>query len=187
MPTVTPVDAIVAATANLAQALWHNIPAQHLGSTKMQDLKCLHSILHEAAHPLTVTHAPPLCVVPPSAPPPRVVPIHATPLPHATPQPALIPDYDSEEDIPLPYAHSLHHTIPQPSPSPRVSPPATAPPQEGPHLPPALNTPSKSRSITQEAILLPLRLHHPHLSARHMMQCRFPFDFLAAVLNKDTG
>eukprot|EP00804_Cyclotella_cryptica_P029543 CCRYP_020577-RA/>CCRYP_020577-RA protein AED:0.27 eAED:0.27 QI:0/0/0/1/0/0/2/0/428 len=52
MPTVTPADAIIAATANLAHALQTNIHAQHLAATKLHDLKRLEGILHGAACPL---------------------------------------------------------------------------------------------------------------------------------------
>eukprot|EP00804_Cyclotella_cryptica_P019039 CCRYP_014449-RA/>CCRYP_014449-RA protein AED:0.30 eAED:0.29 QI:0/0/0/0.75/0/0/4/0/637 len=110
MPMVTPADAIIAAAANLVHALQVNIPAQHLGATKLHDLKRLHGILHDAAHPLTDTNVPPLNIVPPSALPPRVAPLPSTTLPHGTPRPALIPDYDSEDNSPSPQRTIRQHT-----------------------------------------------------------------------------
>ena len=56
-PTVTPADAIVAAATNLADALQNNIPAQHLGKTKLKDLKRLQKILEEAATSPRVANA----------------------------------------------------------------------------------------------------------------------------------
>eukprot|EP00804_Cyclotella_cryptica_P008215 CCRYP_015150-RB/>CCRYP_015150-RB protein AED:0.19 eAED:0.17 QI:0/0/0/1/0/0/2/0/720 len=94
----------------------------------------------------------------------------------------IIQDYDSEDDTPSPRV-----TIRQHSPSPRVPPLAAANLPAALHSPPALNTRSKAKSFTQHAILMHLQLHHPHLSARHTMQRRFPSNSLAAVLNDDTG
>eukprot|EP00804_Cyclotella_cryptica_P013851 CCRYP_018168-RA/>CCRYP_018168-RA protein AED:0.40 eAED:0.40 QI:0/0/0/1/0/0/2/0/444 len=181
-PTVTPADAIIAAASNLVHALRTNIPGQQLGATKLHDLQRLQDILQTVNIPLNAAPAPPLAFVPPSAQPPRVAPLPASTLPQRPSRPAIIPDYDSEDDTPSPRVTIRQHT-----PSPRVPPLAAANLPAALHSPPALNTRSKAKSFTQHAILMHLQLHHPHLSARHTMQHRFPSNSLAAVLNDDTG
>ncbi|KAL3781993.1 hypothetical protein HJC23_013821 [Cyclotella cryptica] len=182
MLDVTPADAIIAAASNLVHALRTNIPGQQLGATKLHDLQRLQDILQTVNIPLNAAPAPPLAFVPPSAQPPRVAPLPASTLPQRPSRPAIIPDYDSEDDTPSPRVTIRQHT-----PSPRVPPLAAANLPAALHSPPALNTRSKAKSFTQHAILMHLQLHHPHLSARHTMQHRFPSNSLAAVLNDDTG
>ncbi|KAL7486156.1 LOW QUALITY PROTEIN: hypothetical protein ACHAW6_012454 [Cyclotella cf. meneghiniana] len=48
-PSMSPADALIAAAANLAQVINHNVKAQHVVATKLQDLQCLQRILHNTA------------------------------------------------------------------------------------------------------------------------------------------
>eukprot|EP00804_Cyclotella_cryptica_P021373 CCRYP_016768-RA/>CCRYP_016768-RA protein AED:0.31 eAED:0.20 QI:0/0/0/0.66/1/0.66/3/0/521 len=67
----------------------------------------------------------------------------------------------------------------RPVPSPPCQQPATTPP--------ALNTRSRTRSITHETMLHFLATHHIGLTAARATQQRYPPDMLHAVLNDETG
>jgi hypothetical protein len=168
-PTVSPADALIAAAANLAHVIKHNAKAQHIGCKKLQDLQRLQQLFSETAqtqrttpalHQQTNNHAQP----------PRV-PIH-TPLPTL---PVVSDNEDSDDEHEPPPRVPTHHAVP-PVPHPHAT-----------TTPPALNTRSRHRSLTYEAMLHSLSTQHNSVTASSTTQRRYPTDMLHAVLNDETG
>eukprot|EP00804_Cyclotella_cryptica_P005330 CCRYP_020410-RA/>CCRYP_020410-RA protein AED:0.19 eAED:0.19 QI:0/-1/0/1/-1/1/1/0/760 len=180
-PTVTPADAIIAATANLAHVLMSNTTAAHLNATQLVDLTQLHKIIQPTS---TAKSA--------------VSPTVNTPQPTApkrhTAHP-IVSDSDSNRSL-----QSSTSTPPRPlytpgqpiARSPRVTttPPQmnnTASPRVTPHTAPAYNTRSRKQTITQETMLHFSQLPAPTFTAQRAASRLFPTDFLNAILNEDTG
>eukprot|EP00804_Cyclotella_cryptica_P024119 CCRYP_007336-RA/>CCRYP_007336-RA protein AED:0.15 eAED:0.19 QI:0/0/0/1/0.33/0.25/4/0/962 len=111
------------------------------------------------------------------APPPRVQ--TQTPIPTAWPRPSTSHVISDDEDSDDKTAPPPRVPTRRPVPSPPYQQPATTPP--------ALNTRSRTRSITQETMLHFLATHHVGITAAKATQRRYPPDMLHAVLNDETG
>eukprot|EP00804_Cyclotella_cryptica_P018671 CCRYP_007187-RB/>CCRYP_007187-RB protein AED:0.29 eAED:0.29 QI:0/-1/0/1/-1/0/1/0/524 len=175
-PSVTPTDALIAATANLAHIIKHNAKAQHVGTKNLQDLQRLQQLFSDAAKqpPVPATASAPAVI---HAPPPRVQ--TQTPIPTAWPRPSTSHVISDDED-------SYDETAPPPRVPTRR--PVPSPPYQQPTTtPPALNTRSRTRSITHETMLNFLATHHIGITAATATQRRYPPDMLHAVLNDETG
>eukprot|EP00804_Cyclotella_cryptica_P014428 CCRYP_004767-RA/>CCRYP_004767-RA protein AED:0.25 eAED:0.28 QI:0/0/0/1/1/1/3/0/487 len=174
-PSVSPTDALIAAAANLAHVIKHNAKAQHVGAKNLQDLQRLQQLFSDAAKqpPLPPTPTTPISA---HAPPPRVQP--HTQIPTAWPRPSTSPvisdDEDSDDEM---------------APPPRVPTRRPIPvlPRPQPTMPPALNTRSRTRSLTHKTMLHFLATRHIGITAAQATQRRYPPDMLHAVLNDDTG
>eukprot|EP00804_Cyclotella_cryptica_P012520 CCRYP_017704-RB/>CCRYP_017704-RB protein AED:0.24 eAED:0.24 QI:0/0/0/1/0.5/0.33/3/0/909 len=111
------------------------------------------------------------------APTPRV---HTqTPIPTAWPRPSTSHIISDDEDSDDETAPPPRVPTRRPVPSPPCQQPATTPP--------ALNTRSRTRSITHETMLHFLATHHIGITAARATQRRYPPDMLHAVLNDETG
>eukprot|EP00804_Cyclotella_cryptica_P003875 CCRYP_015759-RB/>CCRYP_015759-RB protein AED:0.32 eAED:0.29 QI:0/0/0/1/0/0.33/3/0/881 len=175
-PSVTPTDALIAAAANLAHIIKHNAKAQHVGTKNLLDLQRLQQLFSDAA---TATAAPATASAPAvmHAPPPRVQ--TQTPIPTAWPRPSTSHVISDDEDSDDETAPPPRVPTRRPVPSPPYQQPATTPP--------ALNTRSRTRSITHETMLHFLATHHVGITAAKATQRRYPPDMLHAVLNDETG
>eukprot|EP00804_Cyclotella_cryptica_P003825 CCRYP_018936-RA/>CCRYP_018936-RA protein AED:0.22 eAED:0.20 QI:0/0/0/1/1/1/2/0/637 len=180
-PTVTPADAIIAATANLAHVLMSNTTAAHLNATQLADLTQLHKIIQ----PMSTAK---------SAVSPTVNTTQPTAPKRNTAHP-IVSDSDSDTSL-----QSSKSTPPRPlytpgqpiARSPRVTIPPpqmnnTASPRVSPHTAPAYNTRSCKQTITQETMLHFSQLPAPTFTAQRAASRLFPTDFLNAILNEDTG
>eukprot|EP00804_Cyclotella_cryptica_P001906 CCRYP_007349-RB/>CCRYP_007349-RB protein AED:0.31 eAED:0.31 QI:0/-1/0/1/-1/1/1/0/639 len=175
-PSVSPTDALIAAAANLAHVIKHNAKAQHVGAKNLQDLQRLQQLFSDTAKqpPLPPTPSTPIAA---HAPPPRVQP--HTQIPTAWPWPSTSPiisdDEDSDDKMAPPPRVLTRRPIPF---LPRLQPTTT---------PPALNTRSRTRSLTHETMLHFLATRHIRITAAQATQWRYPPDMLHAVLNDETG
>eukprot|EP00804_Cyclotella_cryptica_P012914 CCRYP_002274-RA/>CCRYP_002274-RA protein AED:0.23 eAED:0.09 QI:0/0/0/1/0/0/2/0/1265 len=178
-PTVTPADAIIAATANLAHVLMSNTTAAHLNTTQLADLTRLHKIIQptptdKSAVPPTVTTRLPTA-------PKRTHPIvsysDSDKSPQSSKSTPLRPLPTQKQ--PAAYTPRVSTTPPQRhiNASPRVTPPPA----------PAYNTGSRMQTITQETMLHFSQLPTPTVTAQRAASRMFPTDFLNAVLNENTG
>eukprot|EP00804_Cyclotella_cryptica_P020437 CCRYP_014425-RA/>CCRYP_014425-RA protein AED:0.04 eAED:0.02 QI:0/0/0/1/1/1/2/0/1218 len=175
-PSVTPTDALIAAAANLAHVIKHNAKAQHVGTTNLQDLQRLQQLFSDAMKlpPVPATATAP-AVIP--APPPRVS--TQTPIPTTSPRPSTSNVVSDDED-------SDDETAPPPRvPTRRPIPSAST--QRPSTTPPALNTRSRTRSITHDTMLHFLATRHSGITATRATQRRYPPEMLQAVLNDETG
>eukprot|EP00804_Cyclotella_cryptica_P020002 CCRYP_007863-RA/>CCRYP_007863-RA protein AED:0.32 eAED:0.31 QI:0/0/0/1/0/0/3/0/485 len=166
--SVTPTDAIIAATANLSHLLTNNLTSHHKNNLQLTDLTRLQIL----------TQPPPL-------PPQRE---QHTPNTRTTPSsphlytPPVVSDYDS--DFRASDDESVSAQLPRPqSPptSPRVTPLQTMPPHpmvSTPPTAPAYNTRSHVQTITQETILH--LLHNTQTPPT-------PLQLQPAILATDTG
>jgi hypothetical protein len=175
-PSVSPTDALIAAAANLAHVIKHNAKAQHVGTKNLQDLQRLQQLFSDAAkQPPVPANATAPAVI--HAPPPRVQ-TH-TPIPTAWPRPStshiISDDEDSDDETAPPPRVPTRRPIPSP------------PCQQPTTTPPALNTRSRTRSITHETMLHFLATRHIGITAAQATQRRYPPDMLHAVLNDETG
>eukprot|EP00804_Cyclotella_cryptica_P006269 CCRYP_010123-RA/>CCRYP_010123-RA protein AED:0.17 eAED:0.14 QI:0/0/0/1/1/1/4/0/941 len=168
-------DALIAAAANLAHVIKHNAKAQHVGAKNLQDLQRLQQLFSDAAKqpPLPPTPTTPITA---HAPPPKVQP-HKQ-IPTAWPRPATSPvisdDEDSDDEMAPPPRVPTRRPIPfLPCPQPTTT-------------PPALNTHSRTRSLTHETMLHFLATRHIGITAAQATQRRYPPDMLHAVLNDET-
>eukprot|EP00804_Cyclotella_cryptica_P029607 CCRYP_017301-RA/>CCRYP_017301-RA protein AED:0.20 eAED:0.20 QI:0/0/0/1/0.2/0.16/6/0/602 len=177
-PTVTPADAIIAATANLAHVLMSNTTAAHLSTTQLADLTRLHKIIQPTSTAKS-TVSPTVNTTQPTAPKQN------------TAHP-IVSDSDSETSL-----QSSKSTPPRPlytpgqpiARSPRVTttPPHmnnTASPRVTPHTAPAYNTCSRKQTITQETMLHLSQLPAPTFTAQRAASRLFPTEFLNAILAK---
>eukprot|EP00804_Cyclotella_cryptica_P020425 CCRYP_014405-RA/>CCRYP_014405-RA protein AED:0.11 eAED:0.09 QI:0/-1/0/1/-1/1/1/0/940 len=175
-PSVTPTDALIAAAANLAHIIKHNAKAQHVGTKNLQDLQRLQQLFSDAAKqpPVPATASAPAVI---HAPPPRVQ--TQTPIPTAWPRPStshvISDDEDSDDETAPPPRVPTRRPVPSP------------PYQQPTTTPPALNTRSRTRSITHETMLHFLATHHIGITAAKATRRRYPPDMLHAVLNDETG
>ena len=172
-PTVTPADAIVAATTNLENTIKNNLPKQAREQEKLHDLTRLQQILARAnlyAQSETNDEPPELLRPDPiqddddieempveSAPPPRVPPIATSPRVQPTPTQVATPIF---EEIPETTS-------------------------------PAMNTRSRFRTITQEStqdsIFRMIDITDIKLLPSATARRRYPKELLAAVLDPHTG
>eukprot|EP00804_Cyclotella_cryptica_P004958 CCRYP_014075-RA/>CCRYP_014075-RA protein AED:0.08 eAED:0.06 QI:0/0/0/1/1/1/2/0/1100 len=182
-PSVTPTDALIAAAANLAHIIKHNAKAQHVGTKNLLDLQRLQQLFSDAAQqppapaqqpPAPATAGAPAVI---HAPPPRVQ--TQPPIPTAWPRPSTSHVISDDEDSDDETAPPPRVPTRRPVPSPPYQQPATTPP--------ALNTRSRTRSITHETMLHFLATHHIGITAAKATQRRYPPDMLHAVLNDETG
>eukprot|EP00804_Cyclotella_cryptica_P003834 CCRYP_020458-RA/>CCRYP_020458-RA protein AED:0.26 eAED:0.26 QI:0/0/0/1/1/1/3/0/581 len=178
-PTVTPADAIIAATANLAHVLMPNTTAAHLNTTQLADLTRLHKIIQptptdkSAVSPTVTTRLP----TAPKRTHPIVSDSDSDKSPQSNKSSSLRPL--STHKQPAAYTPRVSTTPPQMhiNASPRVTPPTA----------PAYNTRSSVQTITQETMLHFSQLPAPTVTAQRAASRMFPTDFLNAVLNKNTG
>eukprot|EP00804_Cyclotella_cryptica_P002702 CCRYP_009617-RA/>CCRYP_009617-RA protein AED:0.39 eAED:0.39 QI:0/0/0/1/1/1/2/0/572 len=178
-PTVTPADAIVAATANLAHVLMSNTTAAHLNTTQLADLTRLHKIIQPTPTDKSA-----------------VSPTGTTRLPtaHKRTHP-IVSDSDSDKSPQSSKSTPLHPLATHKQPAaytPRVSttPPQmhiNASPRVTPPTAPAYNTRSRMQTITQETMLHFSQLSTTTVTAQRAASRMFPTDFLNAVLNENTG
>eukprot|EP00804_Cyclotella_cryptica_P009373 CCRYP_018077-RA/>CCRYP_018077-RA protein AED:0.09 eAED:0.09 QI:0/0/0/1/1/1/2/0/1069 len=151
-------------------------PLTVVGAKNLHDLQRLQQLFSDAAKqpPLPPTPTTPIAA---HAPPPRVQP--HTQIPTAWPRPSTSPvisdDEDSDDEMAPPPRVPTHRPIPfLPCPQP-------------PTTPPALNTRSRTRSLTHETMLHFLATCHIGITAAQATQRRYPPDMLHAVLNDETG
>eukprot|EP00804_Cyclotella_cryptica_P025152 CCRYP_013001-RA/>CCRYP_013001-RA protein AED:0.31 eAED:0.31 QI:0/-1/0/1/-1/1/1/0/468 len=178
-PTVTPADAIIAATANLAHVLLSNTTAAHLNTTQLADLTRLHKIIQptptdkSAVSPTVTTRLPTA--------PKQAHPIVSDSDSDKSPQSSKFTPLRplSTQKQPAAYTPRVSTTPPQRhiNASPRVTPPTA----------PAYNTRSRMQTITQETMLHFSQLPAPTVTAQRAASRMFPTDFLNAVLNENTG
>eukprot|EP00804_Cyclotella_cryptica_P017098 CCRYP_003348-RA/>CCRYP_003348-RA protein AED:0.29 eAED:0.29 QI:0/0/0/1/1/1/2/0/539 len=173
---MSPADALITAAANLTHVIKHNAKAQHVGAKNLQDLQHLQQLFSDTAKQQLLSPTPTKPVAP-HAPPPRVQ-AHS-PIPTACTLPPTSPvvsdDEDSDDEmVPLPRVLT-HHPIPFiPCPQPTTT-------------PPALNTRSRTRSLTHKTMLHVLATRHIGITAAQATQQRYPTDMLHTVLNDETG
>jgi hypothetical protein len=180
-PAITPADAIIAATANLAHVLMSNNMAAHLNSSQLADLARLHNIIDPTAATKAQASQPQN---------PLQIGQHKPSSPHP-----IVSDSDSDTSAQHGSAtslRSLHQPYPPAPAAPRViaDPPQTAAtpsPRVPPHTSPAYNTRSRMHTITQESILHLSQRHTPIFTAQQAASRLFPADILNAILNEDTG
>eukprot|EP00804_Cyclotella_cryptica_P016944 CCRYP_001898-RA/>CCRYP_001898-RA protein AED:0.31 eAED:0.31 QI:0/-1/0/1/-1/0/1/0/441 len=142
-PSVTPADAIIAATTNLSHLLTNKLTSHHNNNLQLTDLTQLH-ILSQ----------------PPPLPPQREQHTPNTRTTPSSPQPSTLPvvsDYNSDSSASDDESVSTQLLWPQSPPtSTRVTPLQTIPPHprvSTPPTAPAYNTRSHVQTITQETIL----------------------------------
>eukprot|EP00804_Cyclotella_cryptica_P008108 CCRYP_004594-RA/>CCRYP_004594-RA protein AED:0.30 eAED:0.28 QI:0/0/0/1/0/0.5/2/0/866 len=178
-PAVTPADAIIAATANLAHVLMSNTTAAHLNTTQLADLTRLHKIIQptptdkSAVSPTVTTRLP-------------------TALKRTHP---IVSDSDSDKSPQSSKSTPMHPLATHKQPAaytPRVSttPPQmhiNASPRVSPPTAPAYNTRSRMQTITQETMLHFSQLSATTVTAQRAAARMFPTNFLNAVLNENTG
>eukprot|EP00804_Cyclotella_cryptica_P002855 CCRYP_009391-RA/>CCRYP_009391-RA protein AED:0.18 eAED:0.18 QI:0/0/0/1/1/1/2/0/800 len=173
-PSVSPTDALIAAAAYLAHVIKHNAKVQYVGAKNLQDLQRLQQLFSDAAKQLPLPPTP-TTLISAHAPPPRVQP--HTQIPTAWPRPSTSPiisdDEDSDDEM---------------APPPRVPTrrPIPALPRLQPTTQPALNTRSRTCSLTHETMLHFLATRHIGITAPQATQRCYPPDMLHAVLNDDT-
>eukprot|EP00804_Cyclotella_cryptica_P028359 CCRYP_016427-RA/>CCRYP_016427-RA protein AED:0.05 eAED:0.03 QI:0/0/0/1/1/1/2/0/1237 len=178
-PTVTPADAIIAATANLSHVLLSNATAAHLNATQLADLTRLHNIIQptptekSAVSPRGTTKLP----TAPKQAHPVVSDSDSDNSPHSSKSTPLCPLSTNKQ--PFAYTPRVNTMPPQMhiTASPRVTPPTA----------PAYNTRSRKQTITQETMLHFSQLPAPTVTAQRTASRLFPTEFLNAVLNKATG
>eukprot|EP00804_Cyclotella_cryptica_P027931 CCRYP_003827-RA/>CCRYP_003827-RA protein AED:0.22 eAED:0.22 QI:0/0/0/1/1/1/3/0/649 len=178
-PTVTPADAIIAATANLSHVLLSNATAAHLNATQLADLTRLHNIIQptptekSAVSPRGTTKLP----TAPKQAHPVVSDSDSDNSPHSSKSTPLCPLSTNKQ--PFAYTPRVNTMPPQMhiTASPRVTPPTA----------PAYNTRSRKQTITQETMLHFSQLPAPTVTAQRAASRLFPTEFLNAVLNKATG
>eukprot|EP00804_Cyclotella_cryptica_P002887 CCRYP_009399-RA/>CCRYP_009399-RA protein AED:0.22 eAED:0.24 QI:0/0/0/1/1/1/2/0/735 len=180
-PSMSLANALITVAANLTHVIKHNAKAQHVGANNLQDLQRLQQLFSDTAKQQLLSPTPTKPVAP-HTPPPRVQ-AHSLLLTACTPpptSPVVSDDEDSDDEdsddemAPLPRVPTRRPIPFIPFPQPTTT-------------PPALNTRSRTRSLTHETMLHVLATRHIGITAAQATQWRYPTDMLHAVLNDETG
>jgi hypothetical protein len=107
-------------------------------------------------------------------------------------QPELIRERDNESVTTEVEEIETHPRVAEIATQPRVQerPPSVAPTttnKESTYSPPARNTRSQTRTVTQEIMLQMIDINFPCFLAKQAASRKYPKEVLAAVLNHDTG
>eukprot|EP00804_Cyclotella_cryptica_P027939 CCRYP_003830-RB/>CCRYP_003830-RB protein AED:0.42 eAED:0.41 QI:0/0/0/1/0/0/3/0/461 len=151
---MSPADALIAAAANLTHVIKHNAKAQHIGAKNLQDLQHLQQLFSDTAKQQLLSPMPTKPVAP-HAPPPRVqahtlFPTACTPPPTSA---VVSDDEDSDNKMaPLPRVPTRRPVPFTPCPQPTTT-------------PPALNTRSRTCSLTHKTMLHVLATRHIGITA----------------------